>query len=81
MADEPGAGVAELMRCTLCGQEFMSDKIMEHSGDATHPTVNGAHPAADWEAWRIAQGIPDGMPFNQRVYVNRPPPAPNPPPD
>lgn len=75
---------SERIRCSMCLQEFDSDKPMDHTGNAQYPITppdTAAHTEQEWETWRIAQGIPDGQPYSRREFVDRPPIEPGPPPE
>jgi hypothetical protein len=76
--------VGQLVRCLMCGQEWESDMPFAHTGSTQYPITPPAttHTEAEWEAWRIQQGIPDGQAYNRREFLDFPPPDPSgPPPD
>ena len=60
------------LTCTLCGQ------LWDKTASVLQPhTPAAGHTEADWDAWRIAQGYPDGAPYPRFALVN-PPPQPGP---
>jgi hypothetical protein len=60
------------LTCNYCGAVWDRVNPVVHTGTANQFS---GHTDAEWEQWRIDQGIPDGQPYARWTPV-APPPGP-----
>jgi hypothetical protein len=70
MPNDPALVISRRLQCTYCNQTFYEDRPYEHT----------PHTDAEWEAWRVQQGIPDGEAYARRILPDAEPIPPDGPP-